>query len=93
MNNCPNCAPYDCYHICPNSEHYYSPEQERYDDQFYGDDDNRERYAATLASMEHECDIADEMEAAADPFTSHFTWDTEHAVQQRAVDFPDDIPF
>jgi hypothetical protein len=45
-----------CYHLCFNSPHYYSAEQERYDDQFYGDDDNRERYAETLASMEHEGD-------------------------------------
>jgi hypothetical protein len=27
-----------CFHICPNSSSYYSPEQERYDDQFYGCD-------------------------------------------------------
>jgi hypothetical protein len=33
------------------------------DDATYGDDDNRERYAATLASMDHEADIADEENA------------------------------
>lgn len=45
---CPECGSTPmgegCYHICSNSTHYYSPEQERYDDQFYGDDDIRERY-------------------------------------------------
>lgn len=47
---CPECgqAPMGeaCYHICPNSDAFYSPEQERYDDQFYGQDDVRERYSA-----------------------------------------------
>lgn len=38
-----------CYHQCPNSIYYYSPEQEREDDAFYGDDDVRERY------MEQHC--------------------------------------
>jgi hypothetical protein len=27
-----------CYHICPNSVAYYSPEQERADDAHYGQD-------------------------------------------------------
>jgi hypothetical protein len=35
-----------CYHICPNSVCFYSPEQERADDAHYGDDDVSERYAA-----------------------------------------------
>jgi hypothetical protein len=43
-NDCPNCAPYDCYHICPNSPHYYSAEQERADDATYGDLDRWEGY-------------------------------------------------
>lgn len=34
-NPCPNCGPYPCYHICPNSPLYYSPEQERLDDMRY----------------------------------------------------------
>lgn len=31
------CAPvgYACYHICPNSIHFYTPEQERYDEANY----------------------------------------------------------
>lgn len=45
---CPNCGGTPmgtgCYHICHNSTHYYSAEQERADDPFYGDDDVRERY-------------------------------------------------
>lgn len=48
MLECPNCGSTPmgegCYHICHNSTHYYSAEQERYDDQFYGEDDIRERY-------------------------------------------------
>jgi hypothetical protein len=31
-----------CYHICPNSDHYYSPEQERADDATHGDLDRFE---------------------------------------------------
>jgi hypothetical protein len=34
-NPCGNCGPWPCYHICPNSPHYYSAEQERYDDANY----------------------------------------------------------
>ena len=49
---CPTCGSTPmgsgCYHICPNSDSYYSPEQERYDDQFYGEDDVRERYAGEI---------------------------------------------
>lgn len=45
---CPSCGMTPmgegCYHICPNSVHYYSAEQERMDEPFYGDDDVRERY-------------------------------------------------
>jgi hypothetical protein len=46
--------PGECYNLCPNSPNYYSPEQERYDDQFYGEDDNRERYAAEIRDLELE---------------------------------------
>ncbi len=46
-----------CYHICPNSDHFYSPEQERADDPFYGDDDIRERYAGELIGLDGEDDI------------------------------------
>jgi hypothetical protein len=34
---------------------YYSAEQERHDDAFYGLDDNHERYAATIESHHDEC--------------------------------------
>lgn len=34
-NPCPNCGPGDCYHICPNSPHFYSPERERADEANY----------------------------------------------------------
>ena len=60
-NNCPNCAPYDCYHICPNSPFYYSAEQERADEPFYGDDDVRERYAGELIGLEGEPDYEGEV--------------------------------
>lgn len=53
---CSNCGASPCYHICPNSPHYYSAEQERYDDQFYGQDDMNERYAAERADMEREAE-------------------------------------
>lgn len=49
-----------CYHICPNSVHFYSPAQERADDAFYGDDDIRERYAAERADLEMEAEYADD---------------------------------
>lgn len=65
---CTYCGASPCYHICPNSEHYYSPEQERYDDQFYGEDDHRERYAAERADAEAEQYMDDfEIEAVVDP--------------------------
>lgn len=39
---CPECGQTPmgsgCYHICPNSIYFYSPEQERYDDAHYGCD-------------------------------------------------------
>ena len=54
---CPNCggSPMGegCYHICYNSVHYYSPEQERQDDVHYGEDDHRERYAATAEPSQY----------------------------------------
>lgn len=54
-NDCPNCGPGDCYHICPNSPHFYSPEQERYDDAMDdGSDDVRERYAATAEPSQYD---------------------------------------
>ena len=45
-----------CYHLCHNSPHYYSPEQERLDDAHYGEDDHRERYAAELRDLELEAE-------------------------------------
>ncbi len=52
--DCSICGATPCYRLCPNSEHYYSPEQERADEAFYGQDDNRERYAATVAAEQYE---------------------------------------
>jgi hypothetical protein len=43
---CSHCGANPCYFICPNSPHYYSPEQERADDAWYGGDDVSERYAS-----------------------------------------------
>lgn len=52
---CGNCGGSPCYHQCPNSPHFYSPEQERQDDAHYGQDDVSERYAGER--------FIDEMEA------------------------------
>lgn len=49
---CPNCGANPCYHLCHNSPAYYSPEQEREDEKFYGMDDHYERYAAERADAE-----------------------------------------
>lgn len=37
---CPSCGmpPGQCYNLCPASPAYYSPEQERADEPFYGQD-------------------------------------------------------
>ena len=43
-----------CYRLCPNSVHFYSPEQERADEPFYGMDDNSERYAATAEPSQYD---------------------------------------
>ena len=60
---CPTCGSFPmgtgCYHICPNSIHYYSPEQERADDPHYGEDDMRERYAATAEPSQYADDSYD----------------------------------
>lgn len=50
---CSYCGGDPCYHQCPNSQHYYSPEQERADDAFYGQDDVSERYAATAEPSQY----------------------------------------
>jgi len=58
-----------CYHICPNSNAYYSPERERQDDMMNdGSDDIRERYASTALDPEYEayCDEQAAAEFAAD---------------------------
>jgi hypothetical protein len=64
---CGNCGGYPvgigCYHICFNSVHYYSPEQERADEPFYGLDDDYERYAAERADMANEGMYADMLDA------------------------------
>jgi len=43
-NVCANCGANPCYHLCENSPHYYSPEQEKLDDPTYGDMDRWEGY-------------------------------------------------
>ena len=62
---CPNCGqpPGECYHLCCFSEHYYSPEQERADEPFYGDDDIRERYAGEIIDADYEQACADQADA------------------------------
>ena len=54
---CPNCGGVPmgsgCYHICRNSDSFYSPEQERADDVHYGEDDMSERYAATVEPSQY----------------------------------------
>jgi hypothetical protein len=64
---CGNCGGYPigigCSHQCFNSTHYYSPEQERADDAFYGDDDIRERYAGEIIDAEYEMFCADQADA------------------------------
>jgi hypothetical protein len=89
MNNCPNCAPYECYNICPNSPNYYTPEQERADDAFYGAD----RYDGFGDPEVDFYDHDDDNNEILPAYVSRFTWDSEQAIQQRAIDFPDDIPF
>ncbi len=43
-----------CYSLCPNSPAYYTAEQEREDEAWYGMDDNNERYAAERDAMKRE---------------------------------------
>lgn len=59
---CPECGqlPGECYFICPNSPAFYSPEQERRDDAFYGGDDHAERYAAERRELDGEYDEYDQ---------------------------------
>lgn len=73
-----------CYHICPNSIHFYSPEQERYDDQFYGEDDMRERYAGELIGLE------DDYQEDPEDFILDAA---HHAAPVLPPAAPDDIPF
>lgn len=52
---CPNCGADPCYHLCVNSPHYYSPEQELFDAMMDdGSDDRRERYANETIGLEDE---------------------------------------
>lgn len=44
------------YAICPNSDEYYSAEQERADEPWYGMDDDRERYAAEADAFPYPAD-------------------------------------
>ena len=85
-NVCSNCGlpDGDHYNLCFNSVHYYSPEQERQDDVHYGEDDHRERYAATAEPSQYAADEAD-----ADPRMYDVTtnWPLPNPVND------DDIPF
>lgn len=74
---CGNCGGYPvgigCYHICPNSVYYYTPEQERYDDAIDdGSDDRRERFAATIEASQYEEDYDDQADA---DYLDHLTED------------------
>lgn len=83
---CTECGASPCYHICPNSVHFYSPERERFEDAFYGDDDIRERYAAETfdAEVEYgEDDGADDV----DDFREDLSPASPRPIS------PDDIPF
>lgn len=57
---CPNCGQTPmgegCYHLCFNSTHYYSPEQEREDDRWSASnrDHITEAYAATAEPSQYE---------------------------------------
>jgi hypothetical protein len=77
-----------CYHICPNSVHFYSPEQERADDAAdWGRwDDHSERYAATAEPSQYEDDAADIFDGTATG------WGYPPRVPAMQHD-PDDIPF
>jgi hypothetical protein len=91
---CPNCGADPCYHLCPNSVAYYSPEQERADEPWYGMDDNYERYAAERRDMELEAAA----EAAYYGDTVSLTEDGEQFTNQAAKTLytdimSDDIPF
>jgi len=80
---CPNCGASPCYHICPNSEHFYSPEQERADDAWYGMDDHSERYAATAEPSQYYDEPYDDDEYMPNPVTGYSLVPVD----------PDDIPF
>lgn len=74
-----------CSHQCYNSPHYYSPEQERYDDMIDdGSDDMRERYAATAEPSQYEDHQWDDDEFLPEPRSN---------VRGQVVNDPDDIPF
>lgn len=95
---CGNCGGYPigtgCYHICFNSVHYYTPEQERRDDATYGDDDIRERYSAEMADMAYECDIADQMEAESEaPMFEVVGAAVYDVATDSLTDYSDDLPF
>lgn len=82
---CSNCGASPCYHICPNSPHFYSPEKERQDDAFYGSDDVYERYAHELDGLEDHEDAEED--------AVHFDFlESLSPAAPRPVD-PADIPF
>ena len=90
---CGNCGARPCYHLCFNSPYFYSPEQERYDDQFYGEDDHRERYAAELADLELEAlyDGRDGcLESTDEPYVDDWGGEPVTPVERFA---PGEIPF
>jgi len=92
--SCPNCGGTPmgsgCYHICFNSDHYYSPERE-YEDAMMdtGYDDLYERYGATardaelftMSEMEHDYGDEDLSAYAVEAWPNPISID------------PDDIPF
>lgn len=86
---CSNCGADPCYHQCFNSPHYYSPEQERYDDMMDdGSDDMRERYAATMESMQYEDHQWDDDDAPNEGLQDLFSKPSVFVPTD-----PDDIPF
>lgn len=83
-NDCPNCAPYDCYHICPNSPHYYSPEQERQDDANH----DPSEYFRESGFEDPEPSVYEDPEFHGEPAPPLF-----EAIALIVVDVSDDLPF
>lgn len=90
---CPNCGPYECYHICPNSPHFYSPEQERYDEanydpsEYYREGGFYDDLDAMADADEAECAARDEIGSTA------LTDEVAAEIFRITPSDPDDIPF